>query len=228
MSLPGVLSVCLESARDTRLPSCFAPIGARLPTPHNQKHPKLIYTLKLRLPIRTLYLLFRSFTPPLKAVWTWAYALHDLLDTQGIDVATLTADNAGRTKLFNTLAKQDFYGASGRVHYDPVTGDRRGLPVKIENSVDGEEVVVGHFSPESGIKWDSSKPLVWHGSKLLNNSTDKNNGTNYVDTGDTFAPSDGSERVLEIKLSMWDDTANGFGFFKRDMAGNVSHIHRLY
>jgi len=36
------------------------------------------------------------------------------------------------------------------------------------------------------------------------------------------AGGDGSERVLEIKLSMWDDTANGFGFFKHDMAGNVS------
>ena len=201
----------------------FCPIGVR-PSPPPQTPYIRLHVVRFRYCTCT-----SSFVQlPLKAVWTWAYALHDLLDTQGIDVATLTADNAGRTKLFNTLAKQDFYGASGRVHYDPVTGDRRGLPVKIENSVDGEEVVVGHFSPESGIKWDSSKPLVWHGSKLLNNSTDKNNGTNYVDTGDTFAPSDGSERVLEIKLSMWDDTANGFGFFKRDMAGNVSHIHRLY
>ena len=50
----------------------------------------------------------------------------------------------------------------------------------------------------------------------------------YPDNSTTRIPSDGSERVLEIKLSMWDDTANGFGFFKRDMAGQVSHIHRLY
>ena len=65
------------------------------------------------------------------AVWTWAYALHELLYTQGVDVTTLTADKVGRTKLFDTLVKQDFYGASGRVYFDPVSGDRRGLPVKV-------------------------------------------------------------------------------------------------
>ena len=65
------------------------------------------------------------------AVWTWAYALHELLYTQGVDVTTLTADKVGRTKLFDALVKQDFYGASGRVYFDPVSGDRRGLPVKV-------------------------------------------------------------------------------------------------
>ena len=68
---------------------------------------------------------------PLKAVWTWAYALHDLLYTQGVDVTTLTESKVGMTKLFDTLVKQDFYGASGRVYFDPVSGDRRGLPVKV-------------------------------------------------------------------------------------------------
>ena len=98
--------------------------------------------------------------------------------------------------MFDTLAKQDFYGASGRVHFDPISGDRRGLPVKIENSVGGEEIAVGNFSPESGIKWDSTKPLVWHGSTFLNNSGDKNNGTNYADTGDAFAPGDGRKTIV--------------------------------
>ena len=65
------------------------------------------------------------------AIWTWAYALHDLLYTQGVDVTTLTESKVGRTQLFDTLVKQDFYGASGRVYFDPVSGDRRGLPVKV-------------------------------------------------------------------------------------------------
>ena len=133
------------------------------------------------------------------AIWTWAYALHDLLYTQGVDATTLTASKAGSAQLFDTLAKQDFYGASGRVYFDPVPGDRRGLSVKIENSVDGEEIVVGNFSSESGIKWDSTKPLVWHGSTFLDTGGDKNNGTNYAGTGDAFAPSDGRD-VLIIPL----------------------------
>ena len=169
----------------------FCPIGVR-PSPPPQTPYIRLHVVRFRYCTCT-----SSFVqPPLKAVWTWAYALNDLLYTQGVDVATLTASKDGTTKLFNTLVKQDFYGASGRVYFDPVTGDRRGLPVKIENSVDGEEVVVGHFSPESGIKWDKSKPLVWHGSTFLNNSGDKNNGTNYVDTGDAFAPSDGRDVVI--------------------------------
>ena len=126
------------------------------------------------------------------AVWTWAYALHDLLYTQGVDAMTLTSE-AGREQMFDTLAKQDFYGASGRVYFDPVSGDRRGLPVKIENSVDGEEIVVGHFSPESGIQWDSSRPVVWHSSTFLDNGGDKNNGTNYARTGKVYAPKDGRD-----------------------------------
>ena len=130
------------------------------------------------------------------AIWTWAYALHDLLYTQGVDATTLTASEAGSTQLFDTLAKQDFYGASGRVHFDPISGDRRGLPVKIENSVGGEEIAVGNFSPESGIKWDSTKPLVWHGSTFLDTGGDKNNGTNYAGTGDAFAPSDGRDVLI--------------------------------
>jgi len=65
------------------------------------------------------------------AVWTWAYALHDLLYTQGVDVATLTASKAEGTQLRGALLSQDFYGASGRVYFDPATGDRRGLPVKV-------------------------------------------------------------------------------------------------
>ena len=65
------------------------------------------------------------------AVWTWAYALHDLLYTQGVDVVTLTASKAGGTQLRGALLSQDFYGASGRVYFDPATGDRRGLSVKV-------------------------------------------------------------------------------------------------
>ena len=53
--------------------------------------------------------------------------------------------------------------------------------------------MVGHFSPESGITWDSSRPLVWHGSTYLDNGGDKNNGTNYAGTGDAFAPIDGRD-----------------------------------
>ena len=53
--------------------------------------------------------------------------------------------------------------------------------------------MVGHFSPESGITWDSSRPLVWHSSTYLDNGGDKNNGTNYAGTGDAFAPIDGRD-----------------------------------
>ena len=73
---------------------------------------------------------------------------------------------------------------------------------QIENSVDGEEIVVGHFSPESGITWDSTRPLVWHGSTFLNNSGGKNNGTNYADTGDAFAPGDGRKIVVPLVYSV--------------------------
>jgi ABC-type branched-subunit amino acid transport system substrate-binding protein len=149
------------------------------------------------------YPLFTPTPAHHQAVWTWAYALHDLLYTQGVNVATLTASKDGSAKLFDTLVKQDFYGASGRVYFDPVSGNRRGLPIKIENSVDGEEMLVGHFSPESGIKWDSSKPLVWHASTFLGNGGDKNNGTNYADTGDAFAPSDGRDvRIVPLVYSV--------------------------
>ena len=50
---------------------------------------------------------------------------------QGVDVTTLTASKEGGVTLRKTLLKQDFYGASGRVYFDQVGGDRRGLPVKV-------------------------------------------------------------------------------------------------
>ena len=70
--------------------------------------------------------------------------------------------------------------------------------LQIENLVDGEEIVVGHFSPEAGIMWDSANPLVWHSSAYLGGG--KNNGSNYAGTGVAYAPSDGRDDVITPKV----------------------------
>ena len=65
------------------------------------------------------------------AVWTFAYALNELLENKGYSVASLPASHgAGSTPknlavLYETMRTLDFQGASGRVKFDQ-NGDRQG------------------------------------------------------------------------------------------------------
>eukprot|EP00947_MAST-08B_sp_MAST-8B-sp1_P000913 g913.t1 len=120
------------------------------------------------------------------AVWTWAFALHELLEVQGLTPAQLTADAAACTNVYNTLLSQSFFGASGHVAFDQ-HGDRTGMGMIIENCVDGTEKTVYLFA-------DKTRPLsqaaqqrtvVWPQSPVL---TGVGDSAVYDRTGDDYAP----------------------------------------
>ena len=130
------------------------------------------------------------------AVWAWALALHQLVEVEKLPVASLAQDATGLSRTKKALLKLNFPGASGQVNFDE-SGDRRNMPMKIENQVDGEEVTVGVFVADSSPSATlSASGLVKGTIKLKTNivwysSTRSMNGS-WVGVGDAFVPPDGS------------------------------------
>eukprot|EP00947_MAST-08B_sp_MAST-8B-sp1_P005166 g5166.t1 len=128
------------------------------------------------LGVQTIEFGFSSYD----AVVAWALAVHDLIHGQGMTFDELGRDGTGQAAVRDALYRTDFYGVSGRVTVDQLTGDRRGQHLRIENQVDGVEVLVGLCAPDSTMTMDPATPVVWHGSPSANGV--------YTDTGDAFAP----------------------------------------
>ena len=71
----------------------------------------------------------------------------------------LTA-NAAATKLVHTmLLNTSFDGASGKVQFDPATGDRLGLTIVIRNQVDGVETTIARY--QEGAFTPASMDIAW-------------------------------------------------------------------
>jgi ABC-type branched-subunit amino acid transport system substrate-binding protein len=116
--------------------------------------------------------------PAYDATWSWAFVLHELLVKQNLAVTDITSGEAGLKRTYAAMLATNFNGASGRVMFDPNTGDRLGLPLIIENQQDGVEVLVGVH-----INGNFTKPptdVVWGGPALGHEET-------------TTPPTDGSD-----------------------------------
>ena len=105
---------------------------------------------------------FVGLRPPysLRSQWAWALTLHELLVTQKGRSPKDLAANAAATKLVhNMLLNTSFDGASGKVQFDPATGDRLGLTIVIRNQVDGVEKTIARY--QEGAFTPASMDVVW-------------------------------------------------------------------
>jgi len=146
------------------------------------------------------------------AVWAWAYALHDVIVTRQafyqLSFEDLAKDGTGgQDALKDALYRTNFQGVSGQVTFDPKTADREGLSISIENNQNGTDVEVMVLNPDNTLYVTPGVDVVWRSS-----TPDGKGG--YVKTGMLHKPDDGSQRVIQVQLSMLDDTDNGFGLVK--------------
>ena len=94
---------------------------------------------------------------------------------QGRSPKDLVATTAAKILMHSTLMNTSFDGASGRVHFDPVTGDRLGLAIVIRNQVDGVERTIARY--QEGAFTPASMDVAWwynltRGNKSLSSGKD--------------------------------------------------------
>jgi len=110
--------------------------------------------------------------------------LHELLVTQqGRSPKDLVATTAAKILMHSTLMNTTFDGASGRVHFDPVTGDRLGLTIVIRNQVDGVENTIARYQKGAFAPASLDVVVWWY------NFT---SGNKSLSSGEGFAPRDRS------------------------------------
>ena len=113
------------------------------------------------------------------AVWAWALAVHDLVHGKGMALSDLSKDGVAQIAVKDRLFATDFHGISGHVTVDPLTGDRGGQHIRIENQVNGVEMLVGLCTPDGTVSIDPTV-VVWHGSPIVRGA--------FTNVGDAFAP----------------------------------------
>ena len=136
----------------------------------------------------------RSWATPsslsLRSQWAWALTLHELLVTQtGRSPKDLVANAAATKLMHNTLMNTSFDGASGKVQFDPATGDRLGLTIVIRNQVDGVEKTIARY--QEGAFTPASMDVVWWYNLTSGNKSLSGKGEGVVprDRGPLAKPS---------------------------------------
>lgn len=153
------------------VPNAFAHTLRSLANPH-----------LITLPPGYMYTYALSTRSP-RLQWTWALTLHELLVKQGRLPKDLVATTAAKILMHNTLMNTSFDGVSGRVHFDPVTGDRLGLTIVIRNQVDGVEKTIARYQKGAFVPASMDVVVWWY------NFT---SGNKSLSSGEGFTPRDRS------------------------------------